>query len=150
MKPLPVELVPGRLRNAYPSNSPAGIVKAERTAAGWTISLAAPPSKDPKRGEWAGYCWEVAPVDGTAYTQLGFELSEVSKAEQVEVKLERASNEVQEVVQRFLEKGELKVDLSAYPRVRPEIARLCIMAIGQPTASKPSTATFVFKRAFLE
>ncbi len=150
VKPPRVELVPGRLRNAYPSTSPNGSVKVERNGDGWALFLSAQPSKDPKHGEWAGYCWDIAPVDGKSYAQLGFELAEVSKGAEVEVKLERGSNEIQEAVLRFLQKGETRIDLSAYPRVRPEISRLCLMAIGQPTATAANTAKFVFKSAFLE
>gem|GEM_PF-7111700 len=150
LHPMVVELVPGRVKNAYPSKSTRGVVNDQRTADGWRLHLTAQPSTDPTRGEWAGFCWDIAAVDGSSFTTLGLELPEVTQGAEVEVKLEREKNDVMEAVLRFLQKGEVRVDLTSYPRVRPEIARLCIMAIGRPAAKGPTSTSFVFKRAWLE
>ena len=146
----PIDLVPGRLRNAYQSKSDRGVVNYARTEAGWTISLVAPPSADPNRGEWAGFCWDIAPVDGTAFGKLRIDLAQVDKGAEVEVKLERQSNDIQEAKLEFLKQGTLRIDLTTFQRVRAEVARLCIMAIGQPTAKAPTETTFVFTGASLE
>jgi len=145
----PFELVPARVRNSYLSKSDPGAVDFKRDAGGWTISLQAPPSAVPDHGEWAGFCWDLSPVDASAYTTLVLEIPEVPQEGEVDIKLERSDNHIQDVSQQYLKKGSLEIDLTNFSRVKSELARLCIMAIGRPTAKTPTKAKFVLARALL-
>jgi hypothetical protein len=144
-----MELIPGRVRNAYSSKSEVGAVEYKRDAGGWRLSLTAPPATVADHGEWAGFCWDLSPVDAKTYSNLVIELPEVTRESEVDVKLERQDNKVQEVVQQYLKRGSLDIDLSNFPKVRSELARLCIMAIGRPGAPAPTNAKFVVARAGL-
>ncbi|MBN2529924.1 MAG: hypothetical protein JXR76_26275 [Deltaproteobacteria bacterium] len=146
----PVELIPGRVRNAYPSNSELGQVEYQRDADGWNVDLKVQPSSVPDRGEWAGYCWDLSAVDGTRHSELVLEFANVSEAAEVEVKLERENNKIQEAVLQYLKEGTIEIDLSTYPRVRSEIARVCIMALGRATAKKPTTVKFKLSKVFVK
>ena len=87
-------------------------------------------------------------VDGRApYKQLHVVVPSVEIPAEVEVKLERAQNKFQERVMRLTTVGELTAELTAFPRVRPEIGRFCVALQGKPSA--PAHAKFTVGRVFL-
>jgi len=149
-RPEALVLVPARIRNSYPSTSPKGISTAERLGKGWNVSLAVAPSKDASRGEWAGYCWEIAPVDGTQHDSVSIELPEVRSEAEVEVKLEMLNSQVQESNMQYLKQGTIDIGLSVFPKVRPEIGRVCIMLLGRSIDKGPKKAEFVLSQVVLK
>jgi len=143
-----LELVPARFRNGFPITSPKGAAKGTREGEDrWRVELSV--GADAKQDEWAGYCWEFAPVNGENYRKLAIQIGEVASPAEVSIKLERPDSRLQDAVKRFLQAGKIEADLSTFDRIVPEIARLCIVLSAPKGAASPAPITFVFSSAAL-
>jgi hypothetical protein len=145
-----LEIIPGRVRSNYISKSDGATAAVDRNAQGWHLTLSAPAAQAQQKAESAGYCWEITELNATKFSTLALDLSQVSQPGEIQVRLEQQDATVQEAKLEYLTQGILVVDLANYPRVRPALARLCLVASGSPDTAVATRADFVLRRAMLQ
>ena len=145
-----LEIIPGRVRTNYISKSDGATATVDRNAQGWHLTLSAPAAQAERKAESAGYCWEITELNATKFSTLALDLSQVSQAGEIQVRLEQQDATVQEAKLEYLTQGILVVDLANYPLVRPALARLCLVASGSPDTPAATRADFVLRRALLQ
>jgi hypothetical protein len=144
------ELLPDRVRGHYPSCSPGNTARGAPDERGWAIRLNTKPRVNERTGSWSGYCFDLNPVDARRHRRLQIELADVTRSEEVEVKLEREDSRHNAMVLRRLRSGKMAIDLNNYSAVRAEIARLCIMLSASVGTTEPMEAQFVMVRAAVQ